>query len=187
MHTKLAVPSLRHLLQYSLESVALGPILLGIYLLVPFVPISMHANPVVPSLRHLLQYSLESFIFCREFVIIISNSILHWDHQHCRLCHCLVQETFQEFGLGFPDPDLHHYSQGLPGILASSSRRHRKIHGLSSCRWSFDDIDDKSSHFPNPKKTFYERIYDSFFLILLCVVKLPFRKRYQPTSPNALR
>ena len=48
MHAKLVVPSLRHLLQYSLESLALGPILLGIYLL-------------VPSLRHLLQYSLESF------------------------------------------------------------------------------------------------------------------------------
>ena len=75
-------------------------------------------------------------------------------------------ETFQEFGLGFPDPDLHHYRQGLPGILASSSRRHRKIHGLSSCRWSFDDIDDKSSHFAKPKKIIYERICENFFLIL---------------------
>ena len=60
MHTKLAVPSLRHLLQYSLESLALGPILLGMYLLVPIVQCKMHAKLVVPSLRHLLQYILES-------------------------------------------------------------------------------------------------------------------------------
>ena len=35
-------------------------------------------------------------------------SILHWDRQRCRLGHCLVKETFQEFRLGFPDLEVHY-------------------------------------------------------------------------------
>ena len=35
---------------------------------------------------------------------------LHLEHQRCRHRH-IIRETFQEFRLGFLDPDLHLYSQ----------------------------------------------------------------------------